>query len=133
MKTFNLEMVDSGGNMIIAVIEGHGEVSIKLAPVNYDMVAKLRKHAAKRLKEAQGDDVVLHNDVAVELVYELTVDLVCKTVGGDLNRDQASQLLSKTGGVKGKLAKALAVRYGVADIWMNDQAEDEGLEDEIPT
>ena len=131
MKHFVIEMLDGGGDVIAVQVHGQGTVGFATVPITYERTEALRKHCAKRLGEL-GDD--MENDVAIGLVYELTVHVVRETLKPKLTLDQASQIIGITGGVRGDLVTELLIRFGVSDILLNRPDDGpEGMQEELPT
>ena len=133
MKSFDLKMLESGefDDKVTAKVRGHGSkpVEFDTVEVTYTTTIDLRKHCAKVLDDAR-DDGELENAAVVGLIFELAVHLIRKTVMPLMSNNDATRLISMTGGVRGDLVPQLAVRYGISDIILS--TDDGGDEDELP-
>ena len=132
MKSFDLTMLDSG-DKVTAKVKGAGMVEFDTIDVDYETILAIRKHFAKQMGQ-HGIDV--ERDVAATVVFELAVWLTQKVIVPTMSDDQASKLVSLTGGMNSGLVLQLTTRFGVSDILGSrdpDETEQEGLQEEYPT
>ena len=132
MKSFDLTMLDSG-DKVTAKVKGVGMVEFDTIDVDYETILAIRKHFAKQMGQ-HGTDV--ERDVAATVVFELAVWLTQTVIVPTMSDDQASKLVSLTGGMNSGLVLQLTTRFGVSDILGAqdpDETEQEGLQEEYPT
>ena len=132
MKSFDLTMLDSG-DKVTAKVKGVGMVEFDTIDVDYETILAIRKHFAKQMGQ-HGADV--ERDVAATVVFELAVWLTQTVIVPTMSDDQASKLVSLTGGMNSGLVLQLTTRFGVSDILGAqdpDETEQEGLQEEYPT
>ena len=132
MKSFDLTMLDSG-DKVTAKVKGVGMVEFDTIDVDYETILTIRKHFAKQMGQ-HGADV--ERDVAATVVFELAVWLTQTVIVPTMSDDQASKLVSLTGGMNSGLVLQLTTRFGVSDILGAqdpDETEQEGLQEEYPT
>ena len=129
MKSFDVKMLDTGGNKVAANVKGQGVVEFETVVAEYQTILGIRKDCAKKFGELGGDD--FSNEDAVSMQFQLAVSLVQTTVLPTLTADEASVLVALTGGSNKGLVEELALKFGVADILLSG-SEDGGDQEELP-
>ena len=128
MKSFDVKMLNTGGNKVAVNVKGQGAVEFETVAAEYQTILGIRKECAKKFGELVGD---FANEEAVAMQFELAVALVQKTVLPTLTADEASVLVALTGGSNKGLVEELALKFGVADILLSG-SEDGGDQEELP-
>ena len=128
MKTFNIDMATPDSGEIICEYSGEGDVSFPVNTPDMDTIMAFRRECVG-MYQALGEKP--DNADAFEAAYRMRVKLISLGIAGDLTDEQATVVLSKTGGINGPLIKELESRFGVSDIF--NPAPAGGLDSELPT